>query len=365
VPSGHLVFVQNGTLFVARLDPDSLDLGRSVPLPQHVIHNLRQHATQLAFSSTGTLVYVPAPQRNRKLVWVDDRGRIEPLAAPAHAYNSVSLAPGNARIGLSIESKASVQTDVWLYDIPRSTLTPLTFDGLSMMPQWLDSPQELAYLKSDPLTFMCDLSCLYVDGTKDEKLIARVPGFFERGYSIDERRTCIVGTMLVLPDENQDLMLIDLNETDSREIPIADDGWQRLPTFSSDGQWLAYSSFETGTWEVYVKSFPELKAKTKISNAGGYEPLWDPHGNKLYYRNGDEMWMVTYQAGETFEPSPPQFLFERHFFGGLASKQKTYAVAEDGRFLMIQEDVAPGAQINVVLNWFEELERLMPAEKKQ
>ena len=77
------------------------------------------------------------------------------------------------------------------------------------------------------------------------------------------------------------------------------------------------------------------------------------------------MWMVTYQAGETFEPSPPQFLFERHFFGGLAAKQKTYAVAEDARFLMIQEDVAPGAQINVVLNWFAELERLMPVEKKQ
>jgi hypothetical protein len=133
--------------------------------------------------------------------------------------------------------------------------------------------------------------------------------------------------------------------------------------FSPDGRWFAYSSHETGTWEIYVKPFPGPGTKTKISDGGGYEPRWDPYGNKLYYRNGDEMWMVTYEAGEKFEPAQLKFLFKQHFYGGISAGPNTYCVAKDGRFLMIQEDLAPGTQINVVVNWFEELKRLAPSGK--
>jgi len=76
------------------------------------------------------------------------------------------------------------------------------------------------------------------------------------------------------------------------------------------------------------------------------------------------MWMVTYEVGEKFEPAQPKFLFKRHFFGGLGVQQK-YSVAKNGRFLMIQEDLAPGTQINVVSNWFEELKRLVPPGRNQ
>ncbi len=91
--------------------------------------------------------------------------------------------------------------------------------------------------------------------------------------------------------------------------------------------------------------------------------MWDPNSSRLYYRNGDEMWMVTYEAGEKFEPSQLKFLFKQHFYRGLGARTNTYSVAKDGRFLMIQEDLAPGTQINVVVNWFEELKRLVPTRK--
>ncbi|MHC4807322.1 MAG: protein kinase domain-containing protein [Planctomycetota bacterium] len=349
LPSGHLIFVRDGSLFGARFDPKSLTLQRFV------------------CSNTGILAYIPAASSDRELVWVDDRGLVEPLGAPHRAYKGVSLAPDGTHIALSIESQYPnlfPNSDIWLYDIPRATLTQLTFNGVSALAQWLGDSRQLTYLKFDPAEDMHDLLRLYTDGSRDEELLTRVPGHFLLGYSINKDATFLLGTVN-LPPNNQNLVAINLKNGDRTEKTVVDDAsWQRLPVFSPDGRWFAYNSHETGTWEVYVKSFPGPGAKTKISDGGGYRPLWDPQSNKLYYRNGDEMWMVAYEAGEKFEPAQPKFLFKRHFFGGLALQQK-YSVAKDGRFLMIQEDLAPGTQINIVSNWFEELKRLMPTGKNQ
>ncbi|MHC4509225.1 MAG: protein kinase domain-containing protein [Planctomycetota bacterium] len=369
VPSGHLVFVRNGSLFGARFDLKALTLqGNPVPLLERVLHNPIIDATQLTYSNTGILAFIPAASSNRELVWVDDRGLVEPLRAPRRAYEGISLAPGGTQIAVSIDSQypnPDISADVWLYDIPRGTLTQLTFNGMSTVPQWLGNSRQLAYLKYDPVEEMHDLLCLHMDGSRDEDLLARVPEFFSSGYSIDKDLTSVLGAVF-LPINDQNIVAIDLRNGDRDPRTVAGDAsWQRGPVFSPDGRWFAYSSHETGTWEVYVKPFPGSGAKIPISDGGGYEPVWDPHSDKLYYRNADKMWMVTYEAGEKFEPAQPKFLFERHLFGGLTAKQETYCVAKDGRFLMIQEDLSSGTQINVVTNWFEELKRLVPTGKNR
>ncbi|MHC4593460.1 MAG: protein kinase domain-containing protein [Planctomycetota bacterium] len=367
LPSGHLIFVQNGSLLGARFNLKGPALyGKPVPLLQRVKYNRINGATQLTYSNTGILAYIPAASSDRELVWVDDRGLVEPLGAPHRAYQNVSLSPDGIHIVLSIESQYPnliPNSDIWLYDIPRASLTQLTFNGMSPVAQWLGDSRQLTYLKFDPAEQMYDLLCLYTDGSRDEELLARVPGSFFLGYSINKDATFLLGSVS-LPPNDQNIVAINLKNGDRTEKTVVDDAsWQRLPVFSPDGRWFAYSSHETGTWEVYVKPFPGPGAKTKISVGGGYEPLWDPNSSKLYYRNGEEMWMVTYEAGEKFEPTQPKFLFKRHFFGGVIVLLRTYSVAKDGRFLMIQEDLAPGTQINVVVNWFEELKRLVPTGK--
>ncbi|MHC4191849.1 MAG: TolB family protein, partial [Planctomycetota bacterium] len=363
LPSGHLIFVQNGALFGARFDLKGLTLyGNPVPLLQRVKYNPLSGATQLTYSNTGILAYIPAASSDRELVWVDDRGLVEPLGAPHRAYNGLSLAPDGTHIALSIESQYPDRfpnSDIWLYDIPRATLTQLTFNGVSAVAQWLGDSRQLTYLKYYPAEEMHDLLCLYTDGSRDEELLARVPGQFYLGYSINKDAGLLLGTAPE-PPNNAKIVVIDLSNGDRTENTVVDDAsWQRLPVFSPDGRWFAYSSHETGIWEVYVKPFPGPGRKTKISDGGGYRPQWDLNSKRLYYRNGEEMWMVAYEAGEKFEPGQPQFLFKHHFFRGLVV-QNTYSVAKDGRFLMIQEDLAPGTQINLVVNWFEELNRLMP-----
>ena len=162
-----------------------------------------------------------------------------------------------------------------------------------------------------------------------------------------------------MPLDDQDVveMALPIGEEPERTL-ASGPRWQRYPVLSPDGNWPAYCSHEDGIWEVYVKPYPGPGRKTKISNAGGINPMWDPNSQKLYYRKADEMWMVAYDAQSAFDKAQPQFLFKYHGYGKLGLQ--TYAVASDQRFLMIQEDIDPSRQINVVTNWFTVLNEKVP-----
>ena len=137
-------------------------------------------------------------------------------------------------------------------------------------------------------------------------------------------------------------------------------------TFSPDGRWIAYTSDESGRFEVYVRSFPELRDRNQISTDGGMEPLWNRDGTELFYRNGDKMMSVTTALAPELVLGRPELLFEAPYEGLRRLTATNYDVAEDGRFLMLQseEDRANSTlRINVVLNRFEELKAHVPTEK--
>jgi len=136
------------------------------------------------------------------------------------------------------------------------------------------------------------------------------------------------------------------------------------PTVSPNGRWLAFASTESGSEEIYVVSYPDFKSKKRISFEGGREPRWSPDGRELYYRNGSQIISVAVETGPEFSHQAPVLLFAGNFWG--LGYWPTYNVAPDGRFLLIQEETSTGEsiqQINVVLNWFEELKQLAPRKK--
>ena len=142
------------------------------------------------------------------------------------------------------------------------------------------------------------------------------------------------------------------------------DGW---PEFSPDGRWLAYGSNESGRLEVYVTPVPGPGRRIPISVEGGREPLWARSGRELFYWSLDskKLMAVDTVLQAEFRAGAPRVLFE---FQGLATTpSRVYDVSPDGQRFLIPGPLAikpvEVTQLNLVLNWFEELKRLAPGGK--
>ena len=142
------------------------------------------------------------------------------------------------------------------------------------------------------------------------------------------------------------------------------------PQFSPDGHWLAYVSDESGRSETYVQPYPPGRGEQHlISTEGGTEPVWNRNGRELFYRSGNKMMAVDIVTQPSFAASKPRMLFEGPYLPNPFAPSPNYDVSPDGqRFLMIkptEQAQAAATQINVVLNWFEELKQKVPAGSKK
>ncbi len=127
---------------------------------------------------------------------------------------------------------------------------------------------------------------------------------------------------------------------------------------------MAYRSNETGRFEIYVRTFPDVDVgKWQISKDGGSSPVWRPDGRELFYRTGDAMMVVSIDAKPNFTAGNPEVLFTGEYYSGPG---RHYDVASDGRLLMLKEaeqteEISARTQFIVVQNWFEEFEDLLPS----
>jgi hypothetical protein len=135
-------------------------------------------------------------------------------------------------------------------------------------------------------------------------------------------------------------------------------------TFSPNGKWVAYVSDESGTLEVFVQSFPNRAGITNISGGIGYEPLWARDSKRLFFRTRDDLMVVDILEEEPFRPGAARVLLPGVFFAAIANNAGSYDISLDGdRWLMIQYAVGGEGgprEIEVILNWFAELERRVP-----
>jgi len=357
--SGYLLYVHGRSLMAVPFDPQRTTVtGEAVPLVDGILQFPSSGAAQYSVSSTGTLVYVSggAQSAQRTLVWVARDGTEKALAAPPHAYRGPRISPDGRRVAVSIEDQ---ETQIWLYDLARESLTRMTFDGNSNINAiWTPDGKKLTFAsnKEGPVNI-----------------------FWERADGSGGLERLTNGEYLHSPmswsSDGQLLAYSEINATTGYDIWVmrASDHSSQLflrtpfnegaPRFSPDGKWLAYVSNESGRYEIYLRPFPGPGGKWQISTEGGTEPVWNRNGRELFYRNGDKMIAVDIVAQPNFVAGKPRLLFEgKHELS--PGTFAYYDVSPDGQhFLMLKASEAGEAaptQINIVLNWFEELKRLAP-----
>ena len=133
--------------------------------------------------------------------------------------------------------------------------------------------------------------------------------------------------------------------------------------FSPNGKWVAYVTDQTGSSEVVVRPFPGPGSPIRVSPGGGHDPVWSRNGMELFYQNGGELMsaeIISWEPVLRFRPARP--LFKGGFVPYATGTPRTYDVAPDGRFVMIEPSEADKpASLVLVKNWFEELKRLVPS----
>jgi serine/threonine-protein kinase len=153
--------------------------------------------------------------------------------------------------------------------------------------------------------------------------------------------------------------ILGLRLGDSVPVPlVATQATELYPALSPDGRWLAYSSDESGAFEVYVRPFPETAgAKWQVSTAGGSQPMWSSTGRELLYVNGkNEMVSAQIPPGATFSVGAQRTLFSVQPFVAVGAVPAFWLSPDDKRFLVLREGEAgqPG-ELVVAENWVQQL----------
>jgi eukaryotic-like serine/threonine-protein kinase len=361
-PSGHLVYAQGGNLMAVSFDSQRLTAtGAAVRVVEGVLQSPTNGHAQYSFSSAGSLVYVSGGvyAAQSQLVWVTRKGAEQPVAAPAHAYLNPRLSPDGRRVAVTITEQES---QTWLYDFSRETLTRLTFEGNSnQYPVWTPDGKRIAFRsnKEGPLNLFWQLA----DGSGGlERLATGEDTQTPNSWSPDGQLLAFVE---VTPTTGIDIWVLRLSDRKAHPF-LRTPFLESAPRFSPDGRWLAYVSDESGRAEVFVQPYPGPGGKWQVSTEGGTEPMWNPDGRELFYRNGDKMMAVDIATQSSFAAGKPKALFAGQYVPTPVTFPN-YDVSPDGqRFLMLKPSEAEAAptQINVVLNWFEELKQKVPTGKK-
>ena len=375
VPSGHLVFIHEGTLFAAPFDLDRLELtGQPVPVLADVSANPFNGEAQFAFSRDGTLVYQRGEGLSTPIQWMDREGKILPLRAAPGLYNTIRFSPDGRRLALEINERGD--WDVWVFEWERDTLSRLTFDpGADSDPVWTPDGQRIAFSSARADQATGNLYWQRADGTGEAERLTeskntQVPTSWHPSGKF-------LAFQELNPQTSWDILILPLTGDEAS-------GWKAgkptvflnspfgefLAAFSPDGRWLAYTSNESRRNEVYVRPFPGPGGKWQVSTDFGVWPTWSRSRKELFYLGEDGRIMV---AGYTVEGDSFRAEKPRVWSPGLVPLRglgaRTYDLHPDGERVAVvkasgDEAEARRDKVVLILNFFDELRRLAPAGRR-
>ena len=254
----HLIFLRSdGTIMAVPLDLRARAFtGPPVALLESV--------SSPALSSSGSLLYSPG-QPASTAVLVDARGAATPLLGEARQYGNPRYSPDGRRVAFDVGSAKG--RDIWIYELASATFTRLTSTGSNVRPEWSPDGRRVLYRQVAPRK---GLWWQPADGSGAPELLAEVPGGPNEGVVSADGRNLLYRTDEGTGDQQVFSMPLDKSAPPTALITK---GVNWAPRFSPNGRWIAYSSDESGTAEVYVRPFPGAAGRVQVSNNGGSEPV--------------------------------------------------------------------------------------------
>ncbi len=378
--SGYLVYIHDGALFAVPFDLAKLELrGAPAPLLEDLAGDPSSGAGQFDFSQTGTFVYRSgkAPDQVWPVEWLESSGKMSPLLALPAAYATPRFSPDGQRLALAVGMGKG--RDIFVYDWRRDAMLRLTFQGnLAAYPVWTPDGKHVAYRVPES-SGGSSIEWLRAEGSgPGQSLFESKGNVLPYSFSPDSRYLAYFELTSggVQPETGANLWTIQLDLTDPDHPKV---GKPELflrgtpnaihPFFSPDGRWIAYSSYESGNWEIYVRSFSALGGHWQISNGGGMHPMWSRTSHELFYTNLDNRIMVADYAttADSFMAAKPRLWSNTQIrdIGGVTNLD----LAPDGKRFAVFPAPEPPAQggavhMTFLLNFFDEVRRRVLAAGK-
>ena len=354
---GYLLFRREATLFAQAFNAQTLQIaGEPLPIAEPVAFDAASFQTLFSVSETGMLAYSVGGSIKTQLAWVDRSGKQTGFIEQPGYYFRPALSPDEKRVAVdNVDMQGN--RDIWIIEFGRGNTTRFTFDpALELWSVWSPDGSRVAFASNRAGTL--DLYQRSASGTGPEELLLRT----ERpktpmDWSRDGRYLLYQVTD---PKTQSDLWVLPM-VGDPKPFPLLQTQFnERVPRLSRDGRWVAYTSDESGAWEVYVQTFPPAGGKWQISTNGGYNPEWRGDGNELFYVSADKKMMAVEVKGEgtTFQRGVPKALFDLRIPNFFDIRAR-FAVTSDGQKFLINNFVGDNssAPIAVVLNWTADLKK--------
>jgi Tol biopolymer transport system component len=359
---GSLLFVHDGALTAQRFDLGRLELTgeRTVIVPQ--IRYKRWFHGGFSVSRNGVLLYQSGGAENQQLTWFSGQGKVLSEIGPRNRYSAFTLSPDESQLAiLRNDDPDTAFNRIWLMDLSHhgavSRLDDVGHSELEFAPIWSPNSGELLFsrgtggrmrLLRQPLNNGPAKLVLDTDGPK-----------WSSDWSCDGR---FITYNSQWPDyQNMHVWVLQLDSKEEKPRPLLQQRHNVLSASFSPCEvgkpprWIAYSSNETGRFEVYVRDFPAGDRKWQVSTGGGWLPRWRADGRELFYLTpGGSLMATGIRPGSTFQFDTPRALFETGLL--IASTQllmNQYAISRDGlRFLMNRRLPEPSAgAITAIVPW--------------
>ncbi len=351
-PPGRLLYLRAGTLVAQPFDAQRLTIsGEAVPIAQDVL--------DFSASANGVLAYTAGTsgQAALQLQWFDRSGKKLGTVGQAALYSNPALSPDGTRVAVGIRETGTGNRNLWILDLKRGTASRLTFDSADdLNPVWSHDGSQILF--SSTQTGTRDIYEKAASGLGASQLVFDSK---DQQKSLDDWSSdgrYVVYDITAAPTSLWILPLFG----DRKPFPFVQGNFgARQARFSPNGRYIAYASNETGTYQIYVQTFPEPSGKWQVSTAGGVNPEWRRDGKELYFLSNAGLMAVDVDTtGPQFEVGIPKPLFNADFVagnGGAGFLNAPYRVAADGqRFLVVTStEEQNNSPITVVLNWMADL----------
>ncbi len=363
---GYLVYVNRGTLFAVPFDPEKLETsGSPRPVLQQISYSAMVGSAKLSFSRTGTLVYRSHDiDASRVLIqWLDADGKTQPLLDKPGLFVQPRISPDGERLAVANDD---LKSGIWIYDIRRDTLSPLTGEKDGFSPVWTPDGRYIVYQAPDGMSFARADGGSKPQPLTESKEIQHPAAFSPDGKWLAFYQMGAQGFDLwTVPMEREGEKL----KAGKPEFQRTNNFGNRGASFSPDGRWLAYSSNESGGSQVYVRAFPDKGGHWQVSSDGGTSPIFSRNGKEMFFFDvqDDRIMVVNYSVkGDSFVAEKPRVWSGQSValtMSGAVGAQ--YDVAPDGKRIAVASYAKSSTQqdsshIIFLENFVDELQRKIP-----